>query len=56
MECNVQQMAQEAADSGNDVRYVSVSAEFATATDEGVVTYIRSATRAYDGLTADSIA
>jgi hypothetical protein len=39
------------------VRYVSISAEFETSTDEGVVTYIRTgAKRAYDGLSADTIA
>lgn len=41
---------------GDDLRYVSASVEFATGTDEGVVTYIRRAKRQYAGLTADTIA
>ncbi len=38
------------------LRYVSVSAEFATGTDEGVVTYIRHGKRKYQDLTADNVA
>lgn len=41
----------------NQLRYVTVSAEFATTTDEGVVTYIRDAGRfAHDALTVELIA
>lgn len=49
--------AQELAALGTNLRYVTLQLEFATATDEGVVTYIRSDSRfSYTGLTADSIA
>lgn len=49
--------AQELAALGDDLRYVSLQVEFATGTDEGVVTYIRSDPRfAYDELTADAVA
>lgn len=48
--------AEEIGAAGTDLRYVSVSAEFATGTDEGVVTYIRKAGRfAHDALTSDNI-
>lgn len=48
--------ADEIASVGTAYRYVSVKAEFATGTDEGVVTYIRSGARfARDGLTSDNI-
>lgn len=57
-EVTAQEIAQAAADAGvAGARYVSASLAFATATDEGVVTYIRSEPRfAHDGLTADSVA
>lgn len=47
--------AEEIGTAGTDLRYVSVSAEFATGTDEGVITYVRKAKRKYAGLTADTI-
>ena len=58
LECSAEQIAQEGADAGiEDLRYVSAQVKFATATDEGVVTYIRKASRhKYDGLTADVVA
>ena len=57
-ECTAEEIAQEASDAGiANVRYVSVQLEFATSTDEAVVTYVRGgAKRAYDGLSANSIA
>lgn len=49
--------AEEIGAAGADLRYVTASVEFAAGTDEGVVTYVRSAGRfAHDGLTADNIA
>lgn len=53
-----EQIAQEASDAGvAGVRYVTLELTFATGTDEGVVTYIRSKPRfAYSGLTADTVA
>lgn len=49
--------AQELAALGTDLRYVSAQLEFATGTDEGVVTYIFGDPRwQRDGLTADVVA
>lgn len=58
LECTAEEIAQEAADAGvSGARYVSLNITFATATDEGVVTYIRGGARhAGKDLTADSIA
>lgn len=58
LEISAEQIAQEASDAGVDnVRYVTMVCTVATGTDEGVITYIRAnPKRAYDGLTADSIA
>lgn len=56
LECLAEQIAQQAAEDGKDYRYVSATLSFATATDEGVVVYIRDGARfKYDGLTADYI-
>lgn len=41
---------------GSTLRYVSAACEFATGTDEGVVTYIRKGKRSYDALSADTVA
>lgn len=51
-------MIREACDAaGVDGRYVSLNLEFATSTDEGVVTYIRSGARfPSTGLTANNVA
>lgn len=56
LECTAEEIAQEGADAGEDVRYVTISAEFATSTDEGVVTYVREGTRRHLALTAESVA
>ena len=57
LEANASMIAQEAADAGiANVRYVSANVEFATSTDEGVIGYIMEPRRAYDGLSADTIA
>lgn len=57
LECLADQIAQVAATSGYALRYVSAYVSFATATDEGVVTYIRGGSRfAGEGLSADNIA
>jgi hypothetical protein len=58
LECQAEEIIQEGNDAGvSNVRYVSVQLEFATGTDEGVVTYIRHSPRfAHDGLTVDIIA
>lgn len=57
LETDAQQIAQKAADAGETgVRYITAVVSVATGTDEGVVTYIRKAERAYDGLTADVVA
>ncbi len=49
--------AEEIKTAGANYRYVSASCEFATDSDEGVVTYIRSKPRfPADGLTADIVA
>lgn len=52
LECSAEQLSE----TGTDLRYVSASCEFATGTDEGVVVYIRWPKRAYDALSADSVA
>lgn len=50
------QIAQVAATSGKALRYVSAVLTFATGSDEGVVTYVRSGARfKYDALTADYV-
>lgn len=58
IEITAEDMAQAAADAGvADIRYVSANLTFATATDEAVVTYIRTGPRfAYANLTTDVIA
>lgn len=49
--------AEEIGASGTDLRYVTASVEFATGTDEGVVTYVRANPRfARDGLSSDTVA
>lgn len=49
--------AEELLSAGTDLRYVTMNLTFGTATDEGVVTYVRSCPRhSYAGLTADNIA
>lgn len=49
--------ADEIVAAGEDLRYVSLQLEFATSTDEGVVTYIRGGAKyPQSGLTADVIA
>lgn len=49
--------AEELLSAGSDLRYVTLNLTFATATDEGVVTYVRSMPRhATSSLTSDSIA
>lgn len=57
LEFQAEEIMQEANDAGVDgARYISASAEFATATDEGVVIYIFSCGRfTYQDLTADFI-
>lgn len=55
LECTAEQIAQEGADNGEDLRYVSATVEQATAGDECVVVYIRKPLRPQDGLTADTI-
>lgn len=57
IECSAEQLADASTSTTGRLRYVSVSAEFATDTDEGVVTYIRrAARRPTAGLSADVIA
>ena len=57
LECTVEEINQEAGDNSTTARYVSASLEFATSTDEGVVTYIRHGARfPQDGLTVELIA
>lgn len=57
LECSAEQIVQEASDAGVDnVRYVSMNLTFATGTDEGVVTYVRTnPKRSYSGMTSDNI-
>lgn len=57
LECTAAEVNQAGVDAGvADIRYVTASLEFATDSDEGVVTYIRKGKRQFSGLTADSIA
>ncbi len=57
LECSAEQVADASTTTTGRLRYVSISIEFATGTDEGVVTYIRhGARRATSGLTAESVA
>lgn len=57
LECTAEEIAHLAEAAGVEARYVTAVCTFGTGTDEGVVTYIRGgAKRAYDGLTANSIA
>ncbi len=57
LECQAEEVMQEANDAGvTGARYVTANIEFATGTDEGVVTYILGNPRfAYDHLTADVV-
>lgn len=56
LECTAEELAQEGADAGVELRYVSASCEFATGTDEGILIYIFGGPRfAASGLTADVI-
>lgn len=52
LECTAEQVGA----AGTDLRYVSAQVEFATGTDEGVVTYIRCGGREYTGLSSDTVA
>lgn len=57
LECTAEEIAHAAEAAGVDARYVTAVCTFGTNTDEGVVTYVRGGCkRAYDGLTANSIA
>ena len=57
LETDSQAIAAAAAAAGvSGVRYVTAVVSSATATDEGVVTYVRTAMRPQDGLTADLVA
>jgi len=57
LECDAQQIAQAAAAAGRAYTHASLVLSLATATDEMVVTYIRSGPRfAHDGLTVELIA
>lgn len=56
LECTAEEINQAGVTAGvADLRYVSLQLEFATSTDEGVVTYVRGGIRQYTGLTADNI-
>lgn len=57
LECTAEEIAQEGADAGEDLRYVSANLTMDNAADENVVTYVRGgAKRAHDALTADTVA
>ena len=57
LEVSAEQIAEVGAANSEALRYVSLQLEFATSTDEGVVTYIRYAPRfGRDALSADNIA
>lgn len=57
LECTAEEIAHLAEAAGVEARYVTAVCTFGTATDEGVVTYIRGgAKRAHDDLTSNSIA
>lgn len=57
IECSAEQLASLSTSATGKLRYVSISIEFATGTDEAVVTYVRYGTRnAKDGLTANIVA
>jgi hypothetical protein len=56
VEVSAEQIREVCDAAGVDGRYVSLNLEFATSTDEGVVSYIRSGARnAHSGLTANLI-
>lgn len=56
LEVSAEEIRQVETSSTGQLRYVSASVEFATGTDEGVVTYIRKARHAQRNLTAESVA
>jgi hypothetical protein len=56
LECSAEEIAQEGADAGVELRYVAVRTTQATNTDEGVVVYVATPRHAYSGLTANAIA
>ncbi len=56
LECNAEQIAQEAADAGVAILGISASIEFNTNSDEGIVTYIIDTKRKHLDNTVESIA
>ena len=56
VECSAEQMAQEGADNSVALRYIGIEVENQHSGDEVVVTVIRYGGRAFDGLTAGSVA
>lgn len=55
-ECTAEEIAQEGADAGVDLRYAAARLTVANAADEAVVAYIGTPRFAYSGLTANTIA
>ncbi|GAA4442951.1 hypothetical protein [Bremerella cremea] len=56
LECSVEEIAALGAKAGIDLQYFSANVELATATDEGLLTYVLEPTIRKDGNTTDRIA